>query len=151
MEAKQTDFKCFSSDNDKPHTLGSCRHRAMPTDGVWKMAPKHRRILEDARAKYEGLVWAARGSGRLENSKFASRYPKETKEFLEGDSDWQHGYNSGMLAAYRLVLGLLVEDMKTVDSIEIGEEAIYDSETDMEPPELFHVECALEFYPNLDS
>lgn len=64
--------------------------------------------------KYFDLVWIARHKGEKEGLAAAARvramYPEEV-ERLSGDSgfnpDWEHGFNSGCLAAFRLVLGLL--------------------------------------------
>src|SRR5690606_24814672 len=48
-------FPCYDDDSDT-RCVGECRHACTPEDGTWKMAPKHHRLLEDAMAKYEGLV-----------------------------------------------------------------------------------------------
>ena len=67
--------------------------------------------IDAKRVKYEDLVAFARkrpedychqGVVRLaETARFVS--PKEVKELEGENSDWQHGFHSGMLAALRFV------------------------------------------------
>lgn len=64
--------------------------------------------------KYESLVWLAR-EGMLSDSQSAKRirkeYPQEVEEFMSSKNpDWQHGFNSGCLAAFRLVSWLLEDN-----------------------------------------
>lgn len=127
---KNENFKCF---NDKDgYVFGHCRHQEPPADGVWKISPENLRLMEDECAKYEGLVWYARrteGNDQVHVKHIEDRYPKETKELNSKRGSWVHGYNSGMLAAYRLALGLAVGNLNdTSDS-----------------------DFAIENYPELDS
>ena len=78
-------------------------------------------LMETLSKKYLDLVWYARshpasdteywlkvpesirdgafqGQMRVEED-----YPDEVTALRDGDSDWQHGFNSGMLAAIRLI------------------------------------------------
>ena len=80
-------------------------------------------ILEEViklQDKYCDLVWYARSSpnndhikGVKENKeRIEKSYPTEVDNFLNGRSpDWEHGFNSGMLAGMRYILDL-VEDGK---------------------------------------
>lgn len=82
--------------------------------------------------KYETLVWYARkpprGSGYwadtpadIQKAAYAAmtdaerKYPKETKS-LKGDTgDWEHGFNSGMLAGLRYVLRALQDQDEALE------------------------------------
>jgi hypothetical protein len=66
-------------------------------------------------SKYFDLVWLARSSpkndhikGVVENRKrITELYSEEVKELLDEDAgEWNHGFNSGMLAGMRYVLGM---------------------------------------------
>ena len=62
--------------------------------------------------KYFYLVWYARSkpdepasqSGR---QRVEAAWPADLEELRADDTNWQHGFNSGCLAAFRLVQGLL--------------------------------------------
>ena len=62
--------------------------------------------------KYADLLWYARTSpehinikGVKENKdRIEKLYPKEVTELNIENADWQHGFNSGMVAALRYVL-----------------------------------------------
>ena len=62
--------------------------------------------------KYADLLWYARTSpenynikGVKENmDRIENLYPNEVTELQNENSDWQHGFNSGMVAALRYVL-----------------------------------------------
>ena len=73
---------------------------------------------EDAKAriaglekKYFDLVWIARHKGEKEGLAGAERvrtmYPEEVARLSGEHGSWEHGFNSGCLAAFRLVLGLM--------------------------------------------
>lgn len=63
--------------------------------------------------KYFDLVWLARSrpeDGDLAAAKRAAickQYPKEVADLSGEHSDWEHGFNSGCLAALRYAYGLL--------------------------------------------
>ena len=76
---------------------------------------KKSEILEELvtwEQKYFDLVWYARTSqdeplsadGR---KRVEAAWSADLEELRSDDSNWQHGFNSGCLAAFRLVLGLL--------------------------------------------
>ena len=74
--------------------------------------------LNDKENKYLDLVWYARSkpeNGEIPNVKenikrIIELYPDEMKKLYE-DGDWQHGFNSGCLAAFRYIT-LLIEEGK---------------------------------------
>lgn len=85
--------------------------------------------------KYCSLVWYARAnpdkhSGSIKEAVLKgikdveNKFPKETASFNEeGANDWEHGFNSGMLAASRLYLSMIeynveqaLEDFPELDS-----------------------------------
>lgn len=101
--------------------------------------------------KYERLVWYARKDSYklLEEERYEilksisdikSLYQKETSDLSGDDSNWHHGFNSGMLAACRLFSGMLekqyIEEQEEVieDIHYINEEGVpfylYDSYED---------------------
>ena len=73
--------------------------------------------------KYFGLVWFARS--RPENidipgvregiAKVQEESPKEYAELISENGDWQHGFNSGMLAGMRYVLALYEDGKERAD------------------------------------
>ncbi|KAL3770471.1 hypothetical protein ACHAW5_006650 [Stephanodiscus triporus] len=75
--------------------------------------------------KYFDLVWIARGRGRGDHpSPLAAKYPVEIAKIKGEHGDWEHGFNSGMLAASRMYMGLSVsteEETHPDDSDEDGE------------------------------
>jgi hypothetical protein len=62
--------------------------------------------------KYADLLWYARSMPEHESIKgvkenkerIENLYPNEVKELQSERSDWQHGFNSGMVAALRYIL-----------------------------------------------
>lgn len=71
--------------------------------------------VEKFESKYCDLVWLARSSpkndqvkGVAENRKrIIELYSEEVEEILdEGGGEWNHGFNSGMLAGMRFILDL---------------------------------------------
>ena len=69
-------------------------------------------FLEPFLEKYEKLVWYARSKSdspkithlRKELELF---FPEETKNLKQPGGDWEHGFNSGVLASVRLVYDFL--------------------------------------------
>ena len=61
--------------------------------------------------KYYDLVWLARKKSedfenpiKLQIDKVCNKYPEESVKILDGENtNWEHGFNSGMLACLRLV------------------------------------------------
>lgn len=86
--------------------------------------------LTELREKYASLVWLARSSNRgsavkAARKKVVEAYPEEYKALVDCDSNWTHGFNSGMLAALRLVLGIatakdVAEDLSMTAEDEYG-------------------------------
>ena len=71
--------------------------------------------LEMWEKKYFNLVWYARTTPDEPASQAGRRrveaaWPADLEELRSDDSNWQHGFNSGCLAAFRLVQGLLGSD-----------------------------------------
>lgn len=88
---------------------------------------KKKLILEEVKkmeSKYCALVWYARSSskhdsipGVLENrKKIEEAYPAEVAKLKsKTDSDWTHGFNSGMLAGMRYVMDLFTEGIEEAE------------------------------------
>jgi hypothetical protein len=72
--------------------------------------------LNEKEEKYFDLVWYARSNpnnidvkGVRENiQRITEKYPEEMEKLYE-DGDWQHGFNSGCLAAFRYITLLIAE------------------------------------------
>ena len=68
--------------------------------------------LAELEKKYFDLVWLARstpdqhGSAPANIKRITEAWPIEAAA-LSSDGQWQHGFNSGCLAAFRLAMGLL--------------------------------------------
>ena len=70
------------------------------------------RIAKQDVAMFEALVWYARSSSDAPHivalrRKVEREFPEETGALAGEASDWTHGFNSGMLAAMRKVVGVL--------------------------------------------
>lgn len=115
-------FECFKDDPSHRDCIGDCRHHEPPADGVWKMAPRHFKMLEDLLGKYECL--ASYASGTWDSPHPAQhRYPKEFFRLNQRETGcWQRGYDYGMLASLRLVRALLLTEIGSVKKIENWEE-----------------------------
>lgn len=76
---------------------------------------KHKLIeeLQEIDNKYFDLVWFARCKDTTQPAfkKVMKKYPKEVKALREDDTNWEHGFNSGMLAGARLFMSI-VENRK---------------------------------------
>lgn len=80
--------------------------------------------VQELEEKYFNLVWLARKSPediansaviRREVRKVRQKYPKEVLDLLHSDgNNWQHGFNSGMLACLRLIMSYLDEDPEEI-------------------------------------
>jgi hypothetical protein len=62
--------------------------------------------------KYFDLVWYARTTpdepaSEAGRKRIEAAWSADLEELRSDDSNWQHGFNSGCLAAFRLVQGLL--------------------------------------------
>lgn len=83
-------------------------------------------------SKYLDLVWFARANpdALVEEEKFEmvkgvvasmqkiiDKYPKETAELIEDDTNWQHGFNSGVLAYARFLSSYVEDGLWEVDDI----------------------------------
>jgi hypothetical protein len=70
------------------------------------------KILTALEKKYFDLVWLARkrpedGMAADAVARVRLEYPDEAERLGGEHGDWEHGFNSGCLAAFRLALGLL--------------------------------------------
>jgi hypothetical protein len=95
----------------------------------WKEAE---RIIDDFERRYFDLVWYARRDKDelLQNEWFEAliqmlRIEKEWKDdvnnLVEDPTNWTHGFNSGMLAAMRLVKGMMYKDVMPLEADELDE------------------------------
>lgn len=76
--------------------------------------------MAELEQKYFDLVWIARRSpeeacqddypGLNAYCRINREHKKDVAELTGEHADWQHGFNSGCLAAFRLALGLLSDD-----------------------------------------
>jgi hypothetical protein len=80
------------------------------------IAIKHR--LEELESKYCDLIWFARSDNNTQNANIREKQREVIIAHLEEckslqcpkTSDWQHGFNSGMLAATRLIASYVQSD-----------------------------------------
>lgn len=134
-----------------------------PTGWHLEISAQARQALEDACAKYEMLVKFARNGTKLNPNSLIidaaarKRFPQEVKNLVSSESvsDFQHGYDSGMLAAFRLTLGLLLEHEDSVTRIEkdvyLDPESYIYTDSLEEPGEPEATKSILDTYPNLDT
>ena len=72
-----------------------------------------RNLIHETEEKYELLVWYARKTPEIVEKypqiaprlkEIEAQYPEETEALSDDDrADWQHGFNSGVLACVRLI------------------------------------------------
>lgn len=71
---------------------------------------EHEEAISELHDKYESLVWYSRTDRDRWDIKAVyakirdihKKYPSEIKKLVGENSDWHHGFNSGMLACLRL-------------------------------------------------
>lgn len=86
--------------------------------------------------KYRDLVWLARSNSQEPNivqiqNIIRSKYPREVEK-LEGENgDWEHGFNSGMLACCNLFSEYLLDDDMYDAIVEDNEECANSSYEDI--------------------
>lgn len=79
-------------------------------------------MTENCNNKYFDLVWYARANKPkllaaeqyedvYKMNEIEKKYPNEISD-LGSDDNWSHGFNSGMLAASRLYLGMIEESVE---------------------------------------
>src|SRR6202007_677025 len=79
-------------------------------------------------SKYFDLVWYARSDPQklMEEERYEilktikdmeEKYPKETGELIEDETNWQHGFNSGILAYSRFLASYLEDGLWEVSDI----------------------------------
>jgi len=121
--------------------------------------------------KYFDLVWMARRDEALMKArpdirktfnKLVAKYPGELEKLQSEEGDWQHGFNSGMLACSRLLSAYAMPyDYKKKDDEagDVENEGIserVDSEDDSDDDSIvftrdFNIEMAEQEFPMLDS
>jgi len=111
--------------------------------------------------KYHALVWYARspsmGSESAGSAKeIEAQYPDETERLSSSSGDWEHGFNSGCLAAARL-FAAYIDVLGYVDSVNEHSriEALEEDPDDLEEfapfKEADAIEEAEEEFPFLDT
>jgi len=132
----------------------------------WQRAEK---TLLEYLKKYESLVWYARSDsamlladeiyeGLAAQKKIEKEYPQEVHQLNNDNDNWTHGFNSGLLAAIRLTMGLMSKEF-----IEHGELELYEDEGRWYLDDLYitedgtagtiydHFDDAIENFPELDT
>jgi hypothetical protein len=79
--------------------------------------------VDELVGKYLDLVWLARTHPDIPDQlaqknieRILREHPDEVNAYIESENrDWQHGFNSGMLAGMRYVATLFYEDKETAD------------------------------------
>jgi len=89
--------------------------------------------LQDLEKKYFDLVWYARSNRmddpywlgkptEIRNAAFEKQmivereYPEEVQKLHKCEDNWEHGFNSGVLAAIRTVLDGSLDDFPNLDT-----------------------------------
>ena len=73
--------------------------------------PTKTELIKELNDKYFNLVWLARKhpedfKNQLVHEQYQrieEQYPQEVDDLLNANTDWHHGFNSGMLACLRLI------------------------------------------------
>jgi hypothetical protein len=79
--------------------------------------------IQALESKYCDLVWFARsGPANIDikgvkeaKLRIEKAHSKEINQLLHGETDWEHGFNSGMLAGMRYVIDLFENNKQTAD------------------------------------
>jgi len=98
----------------------------------WQRAEN--KLLEDLK-KYESLVWYARSDsskllqeeiyeGLAAQKRIEKEYPQEVYQLNNDNENWTHGFNSGVLAAIRLTMGLMSKEFIEHDELELYEDEV---------------------------
>jgi len=122
-------------------------------DKRWKISEE---VLNDLENKYFDLVWYARCNpekllqdeiyeGLQQMKRIETTYPDEINI-----DDFQHGFNSGMLASIRLVKGLMTKQFIEAQEIEISDE-LYINEKGIAGFIYDGFDDAIENFPELDT
>ena len=95
---------------------------------VVKMNVNVETVIDNKLTKYDDLVWYARKTAedRANNAdcnteclRIETTYPNECIRLNDPDAaDWEHGFNSGMLAALRYVASYLTNDPVEIEFAE---------------------------------
>lgn len=102
------------------------------------------------------LVWYARSAYPAEHplkQKISAKYPEQVAALVASETNWQHGFNSGCLAARRLVTDLLGAD-RTVAKINANLEEDEDDDVQICQEGMTveaYAEQVLEDFPMLDT
>lgn len=112
------------------------------------------KVLEDAIKTTCGhsweLVWYARSRpGECEDGKLKveQKYPKEVKKLIDDDTNWQHGFNSGLLAVSNLVKEIIHADETVKDA-----NACIEDDEDHQPLSLEdYIDQIVDEFPMLDT
>ena len=110
-ELKEFDFTNYQKTLDKLHNL-VYKYRGL----VWYARKPPYDLIQE---KYEGTPQKIIDGCMKASLKYAKEFPKETDLLSTDEGDWHHGFNSGCLAAFRLVLTAL--DTSTEICEETGE------------------------------
>jgi hypothetical protein len=129
----------------------------------WKRAESK---IHEIMNKYLDLVWYARKNPEelLKEERYEilnlikdyeEKYPEETSDLNSEEGNWHHGFNSGMLAATRLVIGMMNKQFIEYDEIEFDENPFNDEILINEEGIAGYIydeyDDALENFPELDS
>mgnify|MGYP001166854755 CR=1 FL=1 len=117
--------------------------------------PDLREKVNELAFKYEKLVWYGRSGCGLDQhppelkekvlnarSKYEEKYPEDIARYNSSNGDFYHGFNSGCLAAFRLVQIAMDEEYYILDD---------DDETKIPVDPEQRLEWALEEFPQLDT
>lgn len=91
--------------------------------------------LDELREKYYDLVWYARSSSMepavaARRGEVRRKYPKECEALSGQSSQWNHGFNSGMLAASNLIWAyVLAPESDEVDYVAHAENTFPELDT----------------------
>lgn len=106
MYSENTQARMALFNNDEKQELFYALEASLPPDEISSAAK-----LKKLEKKYFDLVWFARS--RPENAnipgvkankdRIIADYPKEVAELRGANDNWQHGFNSGILACTRLL------------------------------------------------
>lgn len=106
--------------------------------------------LEELRHRYTWMVWAARYGPEYPklNEEVQTKYPEEHEKLENDPTNFEHGFNSGMLSCVQLINSYLCND----DDLE-EERGIYEDSNEelpsLEQTLLYHIQTANEFFPHI--
>jgi len=162
LKTKQEFLRALEKSKEQKDLLVSF---PLDNDIKWRWQRAESKLLEYLE-KYESLVWYARSDsamllekeiyeGLAAQKRIEKAYPQDVHQLHNDNDNWTHGFNSGVLAAIRLTMGLMSKEFIEHDELELYEDEVdndlYLTEDGTAGTIYDHFDDAIENFPELDT